>query len=84
MNIKINSKSDDDVNSIPQAFKALMEEGGIPRLYKGILPRAVKSAINIAIQFFMYDFCKRLFHATADELKLFFDVLSGLQLDGNS
>jgi len=80
INIKINSKADKEINTIPKAARALLAEGGPARLYKGALPRAVKSAVNIAVQFFTYDACKTALHVTADELKLFFDVLSGLQL----
>lgn len=77
---------------------------------QGTVPRAFKSAANIAIQvcpnksihapihagvspplplplcvccvqFFLYDFLKRALHVSADDLKLFFDVMSGLEVN---
>lgn len=32
-------------------------------------------------QFFLYDFLKRALHVSADDLKLFFDVMSGLEVN---
>ncbi|KAG5185410.1 hypothetical protein JKP88DRAFT_194574 [Tribonema minus] len=57
-----------------------LKEGGVAAFYKGSVPRAIKSAINIAIQFFLYDSCKRLAHVGPDDIKVFFDVMSGLEI----
>ena len=60
------------------AVKDIYTQGGAGGFFKGTFPRAVKSAANIAIQFFLYDFSKRALHVSSDDLKLFFDVMSGL------
>ncbi|CAM9122561.1 unnamed protein product [Phaeothamnion confervicola] len=65
------------LGTVRQVYKA----GGIKAFYKGTLPRAIKSAFNIALQFFLYDFCKRLAHVSPDDIKVFFDVMSGVELN---
>ncbi|CAN0599084.1 unnamed protein product, partial [Ectocarpus sp. 12 AP-2014] len=45
---------------IIETVKQVYEEGGAAAFYKGALPRAAKSALNIALQFFLYDSLKRL------------------------
>lgn len=60
--------------------RGVLEEGGVPAFFKGLFPRAIKSAINIAVQFFLYDFFKRLAHVGPDDIKVFFDVMSGLEI----
>lgn len=61
------------------AIKDVYSKGSFGGFFKGTFPRAVKSAANIALQFFLYDFSKRGLHVSADDLKLFFDVMSGLE-----
>ena len=58
----------------------IYSQGGVSGFFKGTVPRAFKSAANIALQFFLYDFLKRALHISADDLKLFFDVMSGLEV----
>jgi len=62
----------------------IYSQGGLTGFFKGTVPRAFKSAANIAIQFFLYDFLKRALHISADDLKLFFDVMSGLEVTPSS
>lgn len=50
--------------------KGVYKEGGPSAFYKGALPRAVKSALNIALQFFLYDSLKRLANVAPDDLKV--------------
>ena len=61
------------------AVKDIYGKGGLKGFFKGTFPRAVKSAANIALQFFLYDFSKRALHVSADDIKVFFDVISGLE-----
>jgi Mitochondrial carrier protein len=65
---------------IPAIVREVLREGGLAGFYKGAVPRAIKSAINIALQFFLYDSCKRLAHVGPDDIKVFFDVMSGLEI----
>lgn len=62
------------------AVKDIYDQGGLEGFFKGTVPRALKSAANIALQFFLYDFLKRALHISTDDLKLFFDVMSGLEV----
>ncbi|CAM9842774.1 unnamed protein product, partial [Scytosiphon promiscuus] len=64
---------------ILSTVKGVYEEGGAAAFYKGALPRAAKSALNIALQFFLYDSLKRLASVAPNDLKVFFDVMSGLE-----
>jgi solute carrier family 25 (mitochondrial phosphate transporter), member 3 len=66
------------------AVQDIWVQGGLQGFFKGTVPRAVKSAANIALQFFLYDFLKRALHVSADDLKLFFDVMSGLEIAGTT
>jgi len=43
---------------ILEAVRDIYGQGGAGGFFKGSFPRAVKSAANIAIQFFLYDFSK--------------------------
>ena len=61
------------------AVKDIYGKDGLKGFFKGTFPRAVKSAANIALQFFLYDFSKRALHVSADDIKVFFDVISGLE-----
>eukprot|EP00752_Nemacystus_decipiens_P011093 g9855.t1 len=74
--------SDKDMGSanILDTVKDVYKEGGVGAFYKGALPRAAKSALNIALQFFLYDSLKRLASVAPDDLKVFFDVMSGLEM----
>ncbi len=65
---------------ILKAVQDIYRRDGLAGYFKGTFPRAVKSAANIAFQFFLYDFSKRALHVSADDLKLFFDVMSSLTL----
>lgn len=44
--------------------------GGPAAFYKGAVPRALKSALNIALQFFLYDSLKRIANVSPDDLKV--------------
>eukprot|EP00953_Heterococcus_sp_UTEX-ZZ885_P028052 14977-Heterococcus_DN1.PRE.1 len=55
---------------IPAIVREVLREGGLAGFYKGAVPRAIKSAINIALQFFLYDSCKRLAHVGPDDIKV--------------
>lgn len=50
--------------------KGLYKDSGPAGFYKGAFPRAVKSALNIAVQFFLYDSLKRLANVAPDDLKV--------------
>jgi solute carrier family 25 phosphate transporter 3 len=69
-----------EVVDIPTALRTLLADGGIGRLYQGSVPRAIKSALNIALQFFLYDALKRLVSVSPDDIKVFFDALSGIEI----
>lgn len=64
--------SDKDISSanILDTVKDVYKEGGTRAFYKGALPRAAKSALNIALQFFLYDSLKRLANVAPDDLKV--------------
>ena len=64
--------SDKDIGSpnILDTIKDVYKEGGAGAFYKGALPRAAKSALNIALQFFLYDSLKRLANVAPDDLKV--------------
>lgn len=51
-------------------MKDVYKNGGIGAFYKGAIPRALKSALNIALQFFLYDSLKRLADVSPDDLKV--------------
>lgn len=51
-------------------MKDVYEQGGINAFFKGALPRALKSALNIALQFFLYDSLKRIANVAPDDLKV--------------
>lgn len=55
---------------ILSTVKDVYEEGGPGAFYKGALPRAAKSALNIALQFFLYDSLKRLANVAPNDLKV--------------
>ncbi|CAM9436051.1 unnamed protein product [Ascophyllum nodosum] len=77
--VDVNDKAGGNVNII-KSVKDAFEEGGVSAFYKGSLPRALKSAVNIALQFFLYDSLKRIANVSPDDLKVFFDVMSGLEM----
>lgn len=64
--------SDKDTGSanIFDTVKDVYKEGGAGAFYKGALPRAAKSALNISLQFFLYDSLKRLANVAPDDLKV--------------
>lgn len=68
--------SDKDIGSpnIIDTVKDVYKEGGAGAFYKGALPRAAKSALNIALQFFLYDSLKRLANVAPDDLKVWVRV----------
>lgn len=51
-------------------IKGVYKDKGPGGFYKGAFPRAVKSAINIALQFFLYDSLKRIANVAPDDLKV--------------
>lgn len=51
-------------------MKDLYKAGGASAFYKGSTARALKSALNIALQFFLYDSLKRLADVAPDDLKV--------------
>lgn len=48
----------------------MYEQGGVKAFFKGAIPRALKSALNIALQFFLYDSLKRIANVAPDDLKV--------------
>lgn len=64
--------------------KGVYKEGGAGAFYKGALPRALKSALNIAVQFFLYDSLKRLANVSPDDLKVRAMRCGGTQNDTNT
>ncbi|CAM9507937.1 unnamed protein product [Ectocarpus fasciculatus] len=81
--VEVSDKEGGSVNII-DTVKQVYKEGGAAAFYKGALPRAAKSALNIALQFFLYDSLKRLANVAPDDLKVFFDVMSGLEMGAKS
>lgn len=57
-------------NIICGQVKGVYEQGGMKAFFKGALPRALKSALNIALQFFLYDSLKRIANVAPDDLKV--------------
>lgn len=51
-------------------MKGVYKDGGASAFYKGSVPRALKSALNIAVQFFLYDALKRIADVAPDDLKV--------------
>ncbi|CAM9823111.1 unnamed protein product [Ectocarpus sp. 12 AP-2014] len=81
--VEVSDKEGGSVGII-ETVKQVYKEGGAAAFYKGALPRAAKSALNIALQFFLYDSLKRLANVAPDDLKVFFDVMSGLEMGAKS
>ena len=54
---------------------------GLGALYAGATTRALYIAVLSALQFFLYEYAKQLLGVARPDIQLFFDVLSGLQLD---
>lgn len=77
---KVTQYSQQGRGGVWDAVKDIYSQGGPGGFFKGTVPRAVKSAANIALQFFLYDWTKRALHVSSDDLKLFFDVMSGLEV----
>ena len=57
-----------------------MEEEGPGALFTGATTRALYIGLLSAIQFFLYEGLKQLLGVSPDDLLVFFDVLSGLEL----
>eukprot|EP00904_Undaria_pinnatifida_P009784 jgi/Undpi1/5936/HiC_scaffold_2.g01210.m1 len=77
--VEVSDKEGGSAN-IVDTVKDLYKAGGASAFYKGSTARALKSALNIALQFFLYDSLKRLADVAPDDLKVFFDVMSGLEM----
>lgn len=67
--VEVSDKEGGSVGII-ETVKQVYKEGGAAAFYKGALPRAAKSALNIALQFFLYDSLKRLANVAPDDLKV--------------
>ncbi|CAM9673480.1 unnamed protein product [Discosporangium mesarthrocarpum] len=81
--VEVNDSTEGGVD-IMGTVKSVFKEGGISAFYKGVVPRALKSAVNIALQFFLYDFMKRIANVGPEDLKVFFDVMSGVEFSAKS
>ncbi|CAM9800459.1 unnamed protein product, partial [Chrysoparadoxa australica] len=77
---EVNDGEGNGAEDLIGTVKAKWEAQGAQGFYKGSVPRAIKSAANIAIQFFVYDAAKKLLHVAPADIKLFYDVLSGVEL----
>lgn len=67
--VEVSDKAGGSV-SVVDTVKGVFKDGGAGAFYKGALPRAAKSALNIALQFFLYDSLKRLAGVAPDDLKV--------------
>ena len=59
----------------------IAETEGVGALFAGATTRALYIAALSSIQFFLYEFCKQALQVDRSALLLFFDVLSGLEID---
>lgn len=75
--VEVSDKEEGSANVL-DTVKGVYEEGGAGAFYKGALPRAAKSALNISLQFFLYDSLKRLAGIAPDDLKVI--LSAGLEL----
>ncbi|KAG5180691.1 mitochondrial carrier domain-containing protein [Tribonema minus] len=55
--------------------KGLVQEGGFGALFRGLGGRCLWSGAIISGQFLLYDIGRRALHVSADDLKIFLDVL---------
>lgn len=55
---------------VRRQVESVYRNGGPAAFFKGTVPRALKSALNIALQFFLYDSLKRIANVSADDLKV--------------
>ena len=62
------------------ALVTIAKEEGVGALFAGATTRAVYIAGLSSIQFFLYEFIKQVLEVAPSDLRLFFDVLSGLEL----
>ena len=64
-----------------QVLMLILNEEGVGALFAGASTRAVYIALLSSIQFFVYEYVKQVLHVSSYDLQLFFDVLSGLELN---
>lgn len=66
--------------SILGTLRNIIEEQGIGGLFLGLQSRIVWSGAIISGQFLLYDVCKTALHVSADDLKVFLDVIASVEL----
>ncbi|CAM9380474.1 unnamed protein product, partial [Sphacelaria rigidula] len=66
--------------SILGTLRKIIEEQGIGGLFLGLQSRIVWSGAIISGQFLLYDVCKTALHVSADDLKVFLDVVASVEL----
>jgi len=67
-------------SSIPETIKAIVDERGLKGLFLGLPSRIVWSGAIISGQFLLYDVCKTALHVSADDLRVFLDVIASAGL----
>ena len=66
--------------SIPSTVTTIVEERGVRGLFLGLPSRIVWSGAIISGQFLLYDVCKTALHVSADDLRIFLDVIASAGL----
>lgn len=69
-----------DRSSIPTTIKTIVDERGLGGLFLGLPSRIVWSGAIISGQFLLYDICKTALHVSADDLRVFLDVIASAGL----
>lgn len=67
-------------SSIPETIKSIVDERGPAGLFLGLQSRIVWSGAIISGQFLLYDVCKTALHVSADDLRVFLDVIASAGL----
>eukprot|EP00752_Nemacystus_decipiens_P006152 g5550.t1 len=67
-------------SSIPVTIKEIVDEFGLGGLFLGLQSRIVWSGAIISGQFLLYDICKTALHVSADDLRVFLDVIASAGL----
>lgn len=66
--------------SIPGTIRNVVREQGPGGLFLGLGSRIVWSGAIISGQFLLYDVCKTALHVSADDLRVFLDVIASAGL----
>lgn len=65
-----------DRSSIPATIRTIFDDFGLGGLFLGLPSRIVWSGAIISGQFLLYDICKTALHVSADDLRVFLDVIA--------